>query len=704
MDRYPNGGGDTTITQTDPTTLGFSSTWLGLAGHFFPDITFSNPGYNQDGGTLPGYTASDIWNHAVILAHTMNKHNLRFGWQRFDLADYSESPGAINGAIAFNGTFTSANSINSVTLGPTGNSNADFMLGLPSSLSINQPTYPEYWQHEESLFVQDDWHLSRRFTLNLGMRWDYSGPVHDKYNRLLNGFCTQCASPLGTVAPYVNQLGATVAGPALIGGPTFAGTEGAPSGVTNPKYDNFGPRIGFAYDMGHNMVLRGGWGIIYGQQIFEIGAAPGFSASTSIIDQPTFPGIFNPNITLANPIQTGLVPIVGSGYGLATNMGAGISFVDPNSDIPRTTQMSLEIQKKVGKDWLFSVAYVGSKTNRLIVNQNLNYVPLADEPYTPNFTLNTNAPGGGGAATNSFLGTSVKTAAGTNPFSVPTQYLGETKGTYLQAGSVSQSQLLYQYPQFSQVTEDYLPIGRSHYNSLQLEASHRLAAGLEFTADFYWAKDLQSTVFINAQDPFPRQNYSPLDFPRQFKLNFVYFAPFGPGQKFLNTTNPIVSRLVSGWSLSATPMLEDGPPAPVPSGLMPITGVSEATATKNNVLHWFNTCYINTSGVNVDCGQDSTPAWRQEVSGQLEEWSYTLHNVRYPGVHDLQLGIKKDTKVKERFLIIYRADFINALNSAQYFQDLNTSYTSGQFGMVGYPANTPSDDPRVIQMSLQIKF
>ncbi len=157
------------------------------------------------------------------------------------------------------------------------------------------------------MFFQDDWHLNRRLTLNLGIRWDYAGPEHEKYNRLLNGFCFTCSSP-GTAGTYVNSLGTTVAGPALLGGPTFAGAGGAPSGITNPKYDNFGPRVGFAYDMGHDMVLRGGWGVIYGQQMIELGAAPGFSGTTSLVSQPSFPGVFNPNISFANPIQTGLSP------------------------------------------------------------------------------------------------------------------------------------------------------------------------------------------------------------------------------------------------------------------------------------------------------------------------------------------------------------------------------------------------------------
>jgi len=641
----------------------------------------------------------------------MNKHNLRFGWQRFDLADYSEGPGAINGCFNFSGTFTSQNPTGPVS--PTGNGLADFLIGYPggtgcpssSAIAINQPTYPEYWEHEESLFVQDDYHLSRRLTFNLGMRWDYEGPVHEKYNRLLNGFAFNSASPLGSMASYTNSLGSSVAGTNLLGGPTFAGASGAPSGIFNPKFDNFGPRIGLAYDAGHDMVIRGGWGVIYGQQLLELGAAPGFSGVTTANTQPTLPGIFNSSITFANPIQTGLLPIVGSGYGLATNMGAGITFPDPNMDIPRTMQYDLEVQKRIGNNWLFSLAYIGSKSNRLNVNQNLNYVPLADLPYTPSFGLNTVAPGGGGTATNSFLSSTIA-----NPFTVPAQYTAETKGTFLQAAKVSQSQLLYQYPQFSQVTEDWIPIGRSHFNSLQAEAVKRLSFGLEFSANFTWEKTLQATGFMNAADPFPKQTLSQIDMPKTFKLNFVYFAPFGPGQKFLNQSNPFISRIVSGWSLSATPMLEEGMPVPSPQGLMPLPGTKQTTPHPN-VSHEFNTCYLTLSGTMTDCAGsseayfvDSSPAWQVLEPNQLWEWSPYIHGVRYPGVHDLQLGIKKETMIKERYRLTYRMDMINALNSAQFVQQMNTGYTSGTFGMSGEPYNPPTDDPRVIEMSLQFQF
>jgi hypothetical protein len=692
MDRYPTGAGDETGVQYDPAALGFSSTFANLVLHNFP--MFSVSGMAQMGGTPPGYLASDIWTTEAVLAHTHGRHNLRLGLQRFDLADYLESPGNTNGCFSLTGYFTGKNPLGSV--GPTGYGLADFELGMPGGGNcsgyaglINQPADPEYWMHEYSWFVQDDFHLSRRFTLNMGLRWDYAGPVSDKYNRLLNGFCFSCTSPLGNIP----GLGT------LVGGPTFAGVGGAPSGIFHRKYDNYGPRVGFAYNLGHNMVLRGGWGMIYGQQFLEPGAAPGFSGITTFNAVPGPVGIFNPNLTFANMFTSGLSPIAGSSFGLATNIGRSISFFDPDTDVPRTQQYSLELQRSFGHNWMISLAYVGSTASRLNIDRNLNFVPLADLPYTPGFQVN---PTG---YTQSQLN-----AALPNPFAgnIPSLYASQAAGTYLTNSTIPRSYTLLPYPQFAGGVADLLPIGKSHYHSMQFEVNKRLSMGLEFSANFTWSRTMQALGFVNAQDPSPAQSVAPFDCPRQVKVNMAYFAPFGPGQKFLNTTNPVVTRLVSGWSLSATPMLMDGFPAPAPSGVMP-TGAS--LHTQNPTLsHWFNTCWLDLNNVQHDCaGQgplftDSTPAWKQMVAGQLIGWSPFLRGIRYVGHHRLDAGIKKETPIKERWQLIYRADFINAFNSSEWNTTLDVGYTDATFGMVGYPFSIPVDDPRVIMMSLQLRF
>ncbi|MGA3323719.1 MAG: TonB-dependent receptor [Terriglobia bacterium] len=708
MDRYPSGGGDSTVAGTDAASLGFSPTFESEVGHLFPQMTISQMGGAS--GQLPSYTAADVWNHELVIAHTHGAHNLKFGFQRFDFANYVESPGYNNGTFTFNGYYTDQNPTGAT--GPTGYGLADFELGLFAQNStstytyINEPAYPEYWMHEDSLFIQDDYHLSRKLTLNMGLRWDYSGPVHDKHNRLLNGFCFTCQNPIGFIPGLGN----------LLGGPTYAGAAGAPSGTYNRKWDNFGPRLGFAYDLGHDTLLRGGWGVIYAQQFLNVGAAPGFTQTTTDVPVPGAAGIFNPALSFANPFPSGLVPIVGAQYGLASNIGKGITFVDPNVDIPRTQQYSLEFQHQFGQNWMVSLAYVGSHSTRLNVNQNLNYLPLADLPYTPSFQNNTTAPftpsasctSGGGSCTYSYLTTTIA-----NPFlnNLPAAYSSLATGTYLASAKVAPSQLLLPYPQFSGVTEDWVPIGRSHYNSMQFEVSKRMSMGLEFRASFTYSKCLQALGFLNAQDLAPAQTYCQYDVPREVKVNFAYFAPFGPGRRFLNHTNGVVSRLVSGWDISATPMIQDGPPAPTPSGVMPIKGAAETTANRT-LTHWFNTCYLGLDGVTKhDCAGgtnswqvDSTPAWQQLQPDQLYEWSPYMHGVRYVGFHRLDASIKKETFIKERYQITLRADAINAFNSSEWYNEMDTGSTDANFGMVGPPANTPGDDPRVIMVSLQLKF
>jgi hypothetical protein len=244
---------------------------------------------------------------------------------------------------------------------------------------------------------------------------------------------------------------------------------------------------------------------------------------------------------------------------------------------------------------------------------------------------------------------------------------------------------------------------------MQFEASHRLSRDLEFRASFTWSKCLQALGFLNAQDPFPAQTYCQYDVPREVKVNFVYYAPFGPGKRFLNHTNGVISRLVSGWDIDATPMIQDGPPAPTPSGVMPIKGVAETTPNRT-LTHWFNTCWLTLAGVEKDCaGQssyftDSTPAWQQTEPDQLYEWSPYMHGVRYVGFHRLDASIKKETFIKERYQITLRADAINAFNSSEWYNEMDVGSTDANFGMVGPPANTPGDDPRVIMVSLQLKF
>jgi hypothetical protein len=437
--------------------------------------------------------------------------------------------------------------------------------------------------------------------------------------------------------------------------------------------------------------------VIYAQQLDYINGTPGFSQDTTLV--PFIQnGIPNPNISFANPFPSGILTPVGAKWGLAQNIGRSISFPDPDMDLPRTMQYSLEVQHSFGRNWLATLAYVGARTTRLNVNKQLNFVPLADWPYLPS-----------GAVNSTGYTYAQLTAQVANPFlNLPANspYASLTAGTYLSTSTVALQQLLVPYPQFAinGVTEQFVPIGKSWYNSLQLEVNKRLSYGLEFTGNYTYSRLLQALGFMNPQDPEPARTISYYDIPQQAKILVVYHLPFGPGQRFANSTNPVISRFVSGWAMEGGTRLEMGLPIPMPGGVMP-TGASQKTANPT-LSHWFNTCTTNLKGANVNCTIDSTPAWQQLNPDQLYEWSPNLRQIREPGTHRVDASVMKDTSIKERFSLRFRADFIDAFNSSEWFTDNpDTTFTDANFGIEGPPVNgTPSNDPRVIMLSLKLLF
>jgi hypothetical protein len=696
VDRFTTTSNSNISAGFDPTSLGFSSTYAKQALKFFP--TFSIAQDNGAGAPPLGYEAKPTNTLEAVLAHTRGQHNFRFGFQKFDIGDNYQYPaGDAAGCFGFSGYFTSRNPLGSV--GASGYGLADFELGYmggsacgggTSAGSLGIAANPAIMQHDYSLFLQDDYHLTRKLTLNYGLRWDYQGSPHDRYNALFGGFCTTCQSPLN------------IPGLPLVGGPTFVGTAGNANGPFNKKFGNFGPRIGFAYDAGHNMVVRGGFGVIYAQQLDWNNGTPGFSQDTTLVANVQN-GIPNPAISLANPFPTGILTPVGAKFGLVQNIGRSITFPDPNMDLPRTMQYSLEVQKSFGHNWLASVAYVGTRATRLNVNQQLNAVPLADLPFTPSGQVNTTG------YTNSALSTTVA-----NPFlALPSTspYASLATGTYLTNASVAQQQLLVPFPQFAVngVTEDFRPLGRSHYNSLQVEVNKRLSYGLEFSANYTYSHLLQSLGFLNAQDPKPAQTLSGFDIPQQVKLMVVVRLPFGPGQHFLPNSNPVVNRIVGGWSLEAGTRIQEGLPIQMPNGVMPLPGVSQTTANKS-LTHWMNTCTLANNGT-TNYGStclhgDSTPAWEQLQGGQLYEWSPYLRQVRAPSVHRVDASASKDTQIKEGYQLRFRADFINAFNSSEWYSNQpDSTFSDANFGIIGPPVNSaPSADQRVIMFSLKLIF
>ncbi|MGH9469519.1 MAG: TonB-dependent receptor domain-containing protein [Terriglobia bacterium] len=681
MDRFTSTSGSSISNGFDPGSLGFSQTFVSQAIKYFPKFNWTSacsgcPSNYEGAGSNPeGLTPFDLtYSNELVLAKTHDRHNMKFGLQMMWIGENVESPGYAAGNFTFNGSYTAATPL--TLTASTGNPVADFLLGYPSSGYIQKLSSPAISERLWSLFGQDDIHVSPKLTLNVGLRWDYLGPLSDRFNALTRGFCSTCASPLQ--APGLN----------LQGGLEFAGVGGNPRGIYNPRYSNFDPRIGFAYQLQPQTVIRGGYGMMYAQAMDNPGAAPGFSQTTNMVASVQ-EGIPNPAATLADPFPTGILTPVGSSQGLVTNLGQGISFADPDMNIPRVQQYSLEVQHEFRANWMLSLGYVGSRTSRLPSERQLNALPPAALALKP----------------------TQLTASVANPFlAVPSTspYYSLLQGTFLAAPTVQYQQLLVPYPQFQAsqsptgggVLEQFIPIGRSEFNSFQAELVKRLSVGLDFSLSYQWAKMMDDYQFLNAESPAPSWVIDPYDVPQQVKLSAVWYLPLGPGQRFASGVGGALGRMIGGWSVSAQARGQQGMPMNFPSGVAP-TGNSPSISNQS-INRWFNTCTQTSTGLR-DCESGEKPAWQTLQPFQLATWSPYLNSVRKPGIDDLELSVAKDTRIKERYSLKFRADFINATNTTQWFNGPNTSATSGTFGSIAN-AVLPTNDPRVIMLSLRFEF
>ena len=285
----------------------------GVAYQSFPGITMSDPlgGYLGLAEGANGQVSTfALISPGAVVSKTRGKHNLRIGFDsNFDRYDV-QNPQSGFGNFTFNREFTQKNSNPSCPSGEvcsvngdsnSGNALAAMLIGVPSSGSYGNNIAYALQDVYYGGFVQDDWSLTQKLTLNMGFRWDFESPFTERYNRLVSSFCTTC----------VNPLQAQVSGLPLLGGLQFV-TYG--NRTPYPKnFSNWQPRFGGAYQLTNRLVLRGGFGIVY-LNTLETPISTGYSASTSYV--ATTDNIHPANY-LTNPFP------VGRRYALGQLRGSG---------------------------------------------------------------------------------------------------------------------------------------------------------------------------------------------------------------------------------------------------------------------------------------------------------------------------------------------------------------------------------------------
>lgn len=663
LERFKTAGGGSQGIGTGPSALGFSSGYAGQVTNIFPQFTWAN--YNGAGAAPPSVTTSYNYTVGASVAKTAGINNITVGVDMRLLRNNQQNQGASSGKFVFDQMFTGSNplAINSTS----GNSIASFLMGTPQSATVDKNSFPTRQLKMFSLYFQDDLRVRKNLTLNVGLRWDYQGPLTDRFNGLA-----------GFDPTAVNS--ATVPGMNLYGGLVFAGVNGQPRGITNQRWGNLGPRFGATYQIDRNTVLRGGYALLYGQVLNDAGEAPGFSYTTNMVTSVSAGVPYN---TLTDPFPNNSVqsPSYASN-GLKTYLGQSFSFASRNGRPAMAQQFSFGVQHQFPKDFLLTMSYVGSRFSRMPVSHQINAVPYSALAY----------------------GNAYLIAQVANPFA------GLLPGTALNSATVQRQQLLAPFPQFlvgsitggSGITEQFIPIGTSSYNSGQFMLQKRMSYGLDFTVQYTMSKQLDQKLFSNPQDTQLQKVIAAWDIPRNMQVSLLWKLPFGSGRAYGSHLVAPVRWTISGWNVGSLMRLQAGMPLDLSSSTNSIP-IGNAALAHPTVARWFSTC---TKGNEAKtCLSGESPVWDIRGANVPQTWKTRLSNVRNPGVHNFDFSLTKNNQITERINAAFRADFINAFNSPQFFNGPTSDVNSGNFGkLLGVNSGDQSNLPRFIQFSIKVEI
>jgi hypothetical protein len=666
----------------DLSKIGISSN--GLPYTSFPAISMS--GYaSLAGGASGQISASVVSSLNEILTKTIGSHTVRIGFEGNLMRYNVQNPQSGLGTIGFDNRFTQKNYQNGDST--SGDAMASLLLGSFSNISYNVIPAYALQQIYVAPFVQDDWRATRRLTLNLGFRWDYESPFTERYNKQVLGFCTTCTSPLQSA----------VSGLTLKGGLQFTG-----SGNRFPyprDLNNFQPRLGLAFQASERTVVRAGFGVIYFNTI-EGPIGTGFSQTTSY-NNFTANTPLNP---LSAPFPGGVLLPTGSSLGLATSIGGGVSFYDPNHVQPKSTQYSASVQQQFPGNWTLQLAYVGARPTRLEVNHNIDI--LAAKYYNC-------------AVADSTCGLTFLNSKVTNPMA---GQIPQNSG--LNGSTIAESTLLLPYPQFSSVTENGSSIGSAPYNALQIQVAKPMRHHFNLQGNLTWDKVMLHNNYLDSYAAAVGKLESIQD------NNPTLFANiFGSVELPRLLVAPAYERLaLGGWQLNGVARFSNGPLIPAPGG---VDIIGNYYTGNWSLRHQFNTCWqqptttatsvtyanvitaVNSSGLvtNQACDTStSAPAFRQRI-GFTSQSNSPFLNLRIPLKPLMDISVFKKFTIHESTSFEIRGEFFNVLNTPEWGGP-STSLGAANFGSAASAPQTAfptgffnqANDARIGQLTARINF
>lgn len=660
---------------TDTTSLGFPSSFQAQ------QLVNAVPLLGIASYRSIGFDSSRNWSHythalGASLSWIRRGHTIKAGWDGRMYVDNQISLDGGAGNFSYNSSFTNGPDPRSVIAGTQApyDSFAGFLLGTPSSGGITYQSSFARQQFYHGLYVQDDWKVSSKLTLNIGIRADIDTGFVERYNR-------QSVFDPALTSPVAQQTGLD-----LKGGLAFSGVGNQPRALWKTS-THFAPRIGLAYSINPKTVVRGAFSLFYlptSQRGYGVSTNSGYSVGTSMVT--TIDGV-TPVGTVSNPFPSGTVPISGSSLGASTLLGGSVSGFTNNLPMPYNQQWNLGIQRQLPGSFMVNVSYAGSHSVKLPTGFNPN--ALQFQYY-------------GAAGDQSQV--AYLTQLVSNPF-----YNVIKTGT-LAASSVQRQALLAQYPQFTGVGET-LDVASSFYNALQISAQKSFSHGLSTLLAYTWSKNVGDannlvTGFLDVGTPGYQNQFNrrleksvlATDVPQRLVWNANYELPFGKGKRFGSHLNPWINGVVGGWQINGILTVQSGYPL-----AFGVQGAQSFAGSRPNFTGSDSTVYTSGSitnrlgGVSGGKGYLNASAFSLPLSFQLGNVPRLTDHVRGPGNRNVDFSMMKYFPIHERLKLQLRAEAFNLLNHP-IFSSPNTTVGSASFGIISGQSNAP----RAIQAAVKV--
>ena len=707
-----------------------------------PTITFSGLATLGSNNFLPSDEVSQTLQIVDDFTKIYKQHSFKMGIEYQDVKFSTLQPAYSRGQYDYNGEFTDIPNLNSSTTGMAqmlidpiaapatidGNPNpnpVNFSGGSDEVQASNiNKTYD--YKHYFAVYFQDDWKVSPRLTLNLGLRWDYFGPLGESNGGQAN-FIPQAEGPFTGPTFLIpasgkgdRQVSSSTTTPGCLtcfadllakDGIALLYSDKWGKGLTQTQKNNWAPRLGFAYQVTPKLIARGGVGWFYNS--FENqGYGPNIGENYPFVFNFNFtPSAYNNTPNLANgaaPISY-LTPYAGCGTAtlntgfnclnlvpLAVTNAQGLSLqgLQFNYQTPRTISANLTTQYALTSTLSAQVSYVF--TDGMHLQQGLGNNQVTQ--ILPASVGSKVAPGIGG---------------------IP-------------------------FPDFNQGGSYQTTTGASIYNGLQTKLEQQMHNGLSFLATYTWSKTqtdagdlLNGGSLSGIRAPFvsgfgPRFDWGPADFDIRnvFHLSGGYQLPFGTGQRFGHDANKAENYVIGGWSVNAIVTLQGGQPMTLgcPTGTTSGTGCYDVKVpgqSQNNHIYidgqgqvnWFGNakayqqpCQLGGVAGGPYAPIPDSPAGCIPYTGR-QILGGAIQTTTTPGLKTFDFSAFKAFQLSERFSLQFRSEFFNILNHTNFNApgfggngvvaiSNSTNFTNPNFGEIG----STRTNPRQIQFALKLYF